>query len=529
MTPVDPEKPAVLTALADHQAGRLDDADRGYRAVLARSPRHPAALHLAGAVALQQGRHAEAIGLIAAAVTVDPRQPDFHVNLGSAFQGLGRFAAAEHEFAAAIGLDPRLPEAHFNRALALQRLGRPEEAEASARQAVALRPRYAQALTALASLLAVRRRYDEAAAVAQAALAADPRHVPAYTAMADVCRRMGDVPAARAWCERALAVNPAAAEAHATLAVLLLLDGDFANGWREYEYRFAAGDQAAARQRFSQPRWDGSPLAGRTVLLWVEQGLGDAIQFVRFAPLVAGGRVVVDCPPTLVDLFRTAAGVQAVVATGDPLPAVDVHCPLGSLPHVLGTAGQTLAASVPYLSADPARVAAWADRLGPPDGRPRVGLVWAGSPSHLNDRNRSMTPADLSPLLAVPGVRFVSLQLGRPSPAGAADVTPALSELAQTAAALANLDLLVTVDSAVAHLAGATGVPAWVLLPFAPDWRWRLAGAESQWYPALRLFRQSQAGDWSGPVAAAASELARWSTRPSAPAGGTPRAPSQPS
>ena len=534
----DPEQQAILAALADHQAGRFAAAERAYLAVLARRPWHPAALHLAGVAAHQQGRHAEAVDRITSAIGIDPGRAEFHLNLGSALLSLGKVAAAEQCFATATQLDPRLPEGHFNRSLALQRMGRPEAAEVSVRQAVALRPRYPQALSTLAALLSVRRQYDEAAAVARAALAIDPRHVPAHTALADTCRRTGDLAGARAWCERALAFAPESAEAHATLAVVLLLAGDYDAGWREYEWRFGFGDQAAARRRFPGPTWDGSPLAGRTLLLWVEQGLGDAIMFVRFARLATGGRVVVECAETLAALMRTAAGVDDVIVTGRPLPPFDVHCPLGSLPFVLRAGAEALAEAAPYLSPDPTRVAAWAARLAPLP-RPRVGLVWAGNPTHLNDRNRSIAPADLLLLLLqVPGVSFVSLQLGGPaaalsaalSAAGVTDIGGWLTDLSETAAALANLDLLVTVDSVVNHLAGAMGVPAWCFLPFAADWRWGVGGAETRWYPAARLFRQSRPGDWTGPVADAAAGLAdRVGRTPSPrPAGGDSLAPPQP-
>ena len=500
--PADPDQPAILAALAHHQAGRLADAERGYLAVLARRPRHPAALNLAGVAALQQGRPADAVARLSAAVAADPRPPDFHLNLGSALQALGDAAAAERCFATAVRLDPNLPEGHFNRGLALQRLGRVDEAEASVRRAVALRPRYPQALSTLAALLSVRQQFDAAAAAAQSALTIDPRHVPAYTALADVCRRAGDLTNARLWCERAIAVSPQSAEAHATLAVVLLLAGDFDAGWRAYQWRLGVGDQSVARQRFPGPMWDGSPLAGRTLLLWSEQGLGDAIQFVRFAQLIGGGRVIVTCPPPLVDVLRTAPGVDDVVA--GPVP-FDVHCPLGSLPFVLGTGGAML--TTPYLSVDPARAAAWRSRLGPRD-RFRVGLVWAGSPSHLNDRNRSLSVHALRPLLDVPNVTFVSLQPGATVPPPVIDAGPYLSDLAETAAALAAVDLLVTVDSGVNHLAGAIGVPSWALLPFAPDWRWGLGESATGWYAAMRLFRQSRPGEWTAPVAKAAGELA---------------------
>jgi Flp pilus assembly protein TadD len=534
--PDDLDEQALSDALAHHRAGRADAAQLACDAVLARNPWHADALHLAGVLAHGRGDAAGAIDRISSAIGVDPARPPFHLDLGTVLLGQGLYAAAEQCFAAAARLDPGLAEAHYNRALSLRRMGRVDAAEASVRRAISIQPRFAPALCVLSALLSARGQCDEATAVAQAALAIDPRDVLAHTALADACRRSGDVAGALAWCDRALAIVPDAADARAMRGLLMLLAGDLDAGWREYEWRWRIPGTADVLRRLPGAMWDGSTLGGRTLLIWCDQGLGDAIQFVRYVSMVAarGGRVVIDCPATLVDLFRTVPGVADLVAAGTTRPPFDLHCPVSSLPAVLGTGADTLGATVPYLSVDAARAAAWADRLGPRDGRLRVGLVWAGSPTNPNDRGRSIALAELLPILRPSSASFVSLQRGPaagqlrglPADVTVADVAADLTDMAATAAALSQLDLLVTIDSSVNHLAGAIGVPSWLLVPFAPDWRWGLGGRTTQWYPSMVLFRQARPGDWAAPVQAAARELA--TVVPADVRRGASRAPTQP-
>jgi hypothetical protein len=290
--------------------------------------------------------------------------------------------------------------------------------------------------------------------------------------------------------------------------------GDLATGFALYEARFEDPRLGTPARSLPWPRWSGvEPLAGQRILLHAEQGLGDTLQFARYAPLVAarGARVVLEVPAPLAGLLRPLDGVSAVIARGNPLPVVDCHCPLGSLPLALGTTLATIPASIPYLHADAVDVAAW--QAQPGDRRPRVGLVWAGNRRHRNDRRRSLPLAALAPLARGPW-QLVSLQKDltlddaqRLAGWQAIDAGPRLGDFAATAAALTALDLVVTVDTAVAHLAGALGRPAWVLLPHAPDWRWLLGRADSPWYPTLRLFRQPRPGDWARVVRQVADAL----------------------
>jgi tetratricopeptide (TPR) repeat protein len=378
-------------------------------------------------------------------------------------------------------LKPGLFEAHNNLGTALQLLGRMEEAEASYRRTVALNPGFAQAHNNLGAALAALDRGEEA----------------------EACYR------------RALALKPDLASAHMNLGIARLRLGDFEQGWREYDWRLQTAEFRSSVR--SQPLWTGGPLTGKTILLYAEQGMGDTLQFLRYCPLVAakGARVVLEVQPALARLAAGTAGAGAVLAAGEALPEVDLCCPLLSLPQRLGTGLESIPADIPYLCADSALARRWAREIAPAPGL-KVGLVWAGHPDHKNDRNRSVALERLRPLLATKGVSWFSLQVGGRAaeigglpPGTIADLSARLEDFAETAAAISHLDLVISVDTAVAHLAGALGRRCWVLLPFLPDWRWLQAREDSPWYPSVRLFRQQRSGDWDTVVARAAEELSR--------------------
>ena len=353
-------------------------------------------------------------------------------------------------------------------------------------------------------------RWEPARGAFEAALAQRPDFGDAVNNLGTVQEELGDRDAAMAHYRRAATLSTSVSPPW-NVALMDLLRGDYAAGWPGYEHRWKQPLQRAVHRNFAQPMWDGSPLAGRRLLLHAEQGLGDAIQFARYAPLATGGRVFVECHPPLVKLFRSLAGVDCVVPRGGPLPPFDVHCPFMSLPMVFGTTLATVPAAVPYLRPPPAAVNRWRHRLaaGPP-GR-RIGLVWAGDPKHQKDRARSIPLTALAPLADVPGVRFYSLRVG-----GSADGFPLtdwtaeLHDFADTAGLVAGLDLVITVDTSVAHLAGALGKPTWVLIAFAPDWRWLLDRDDSPWYPTVRLFRQPAPGDWAEPIGRLAAAVRDW-------------------
>ncbi|QOJ32590.1 MAG: glycosyltransferase family protein [Gammaproteobacteria bacterium] len=474
--PGKPEPARLYQAgLAHHQAGRLAEAEAAYRQVLAHFPRQPDALHMLGVLAHQAGRHEVAVELIGKAIRIAPKQAAFHNNLGSCHEARGDLAAALVAFRRAIALQPGLPEAHNNVGNVLQALGDAAGAIAAYRQALALRPDYADAHDNLGAALQAAGRPDEA--------------IEAH--------------------QRALALRPDHAGAQWNLAYALLLKGDFAAGWKQNEWRWRVSGRQAAEPGWSQPLWLGTPtLAGRTILVHHEQGLGDTLQMLRYVPLLAaqGARVLLRMPATLAGLAATVPGVAAVLEEGAPLPHFDLHCPCMSLPLAFGTLLETIPATVPYLHAPEAARQAWQARLGPARRR-RIGLAWAGSSAHRNDRNRSLPFARLAPLLGC-DAEFHSLQKEyRPGDVAAlradgrlVDHAAALDTLADTAGLIAALDLVITVDTAIAHLAGAMGRPVWLLLPHAPDYRWLLDRDDSPWYPGMRLFRQPVAGDWASVV-----------------------------
>jgi len=524
---------AFELALQQHQAGRLAEAEALYRQILAADPRHADALHLMGVVAHQVGQNEVAVGLIRQAIALKPHFPEAHYNLGNALCEKGCVDEAIAAYSRAIALQPNFPESYYNLGNGLRGKGRVDEAIAAYGKAIVLRPNYSEAYSNLGVALSDRGQLDEAIAASRQAIALRANYPEAYNNLGIALQGKGELDQAIAAYRQAIALHFNYAEAHVNLAFVLLVRGDFLAGWEEYEWRWTLKEAGSLQRNFTPPQWDGGPLEGRTLLLHAEQGLGDAIQFIRYLPRVAqgGGNIILECQPELERLFRRITPDLLVLARGQTLPAFDVHCSLLSLPRVFFTDLTNLPRNAPYLHADAADATVWRERLsGPgssirPPGLPqsrdpsgpdlKVGLVWAGGPTNTNDRNRSVKLASLARLAEVPGVRFISLQKGaaaaeaRNLPLGMEliDVAEELKDFADTAALLANLDLVIAVDTAVVHLAGAMGRPVWTLLPFAPDWRWLLARSDSPWYPTMRLFRQPAPGDWDSVIVRVAREL----------------------
>ncbi len=458
-------------------AGEAPGALAAYRAAVALRPASAPALAGYAAALL---RADEADAALAAATRATERAPalaEAWFVRGAALRALCRFEAAVETLAHALDLKPDHARAHLALGNAHLDLDRLACGEHHLRTAIALDPHLPEAHASLGFLLAG-------------------------------CGRLGEAAAA---CEAAIRLRPDFARAHWNLSFALLLAGDFGRGWEEYEWR--KRHDRFARDFLSLPgrEWQGEPLGGKTLLVRAEQGLGDTIQFARYLPLLAerGARVVLACAPALVPLLRTLHGVTAVPKSA-ALPPYDVWVDQMSLPRLFGTVPDTIPAAGGYLGAGPARVAAW--RAGGA-GEPRVGIVWAGNPGHSNDARRSLPVEALAPILAVRGIEWVSLQVGPASGAitarfGIADRSAALTDFAATAALVASLDLVIAVDTSTAHLAGAMGKPVWVIIPFAPDWRWMHGRADSPWYASLRLFRQSAPGDWAGVAERVAAALA---------------------
>lgn len=531
MTPRTPSagnagRDAVASALNDavrhHQAGRLQAAAAGYRRILAVYPQQPDALHLLGLLSHQRGDQVEAERWVRAAVVASPRVAAYHNTLAAVFLAKGDSAAAMTAAQRAVALDGRLVAAHNTLGNALLRTGQAREAVASYRRALSLAADHPETLNNLGSALHTLSNLAEAERALRQALIARPHYAAAAANLALVLRDQGRLEDALAACDQALSQASDNPTWRANRATLLLQLGRFEEGWAEYEHRWQVEGFTKDPIVLPEPRWQGDALDGRTLLLQGEQGLGSMIQFARYAPLIAarGGTVVLQCPQPLKRLFASsfaapAGRVASVIAKDEALPGFDVHAPLMSLPYLCRTTLASIPANVPYLRTEPALIDAWKERLGDVagPGRRRIGLVWAGNPSHANDHNRSMPATALLPLFAVPDTRFYALQVGSPQPppllaAGLIDLAPALSDFAETAAALANLDLIISVDTAVAHLAGALARPVWLLTPPIPEWRWLIGRDDSPWYPTMRLFRQRQLGDWEELVERIVAELA---------------------
>jgi tetratricopeptide (TPR) repeat protein len=540
-------------ALAHHRDGRLQEAEGIYRRVLSEQPANSQALSLLGTVAMQTGRLPLALGLIGRAISASPQIASYHCNLGEAYRRSDNPEAAIRAFQRAIELNPALALAHNNLGIVLSDTGRwPEAADAFAeairiqpgcapfhsnrgnalkemgdldgamddlRTAISLQPDHAEAHNNLGVVMAAKGRDEEAVGCYLKAIELNPRYGDAYTNMGNALFATGDSERAIAACRKAVEVAPDAPQAHWNLAVALLRTGNFEVGWPEHEWRLKTKLKFPVRP-FPQPQWAGEELAGRTILLHCEQGFGDGIQNVRYVDLVAqrGGRIVLECHPELRRLFDNYPGTDRVIARGEPLPHFDLHCPLSSLPYACRTRLETIPNQVPYLKPEPELGRRWREKLG--GAGMKVGLVWAGNPTHPNDRTRSIRLEQLAPL-ASNKIEFHSLQKGpaawqvRQPPAGMRIVDHAgeLEDYVDTAALISQLDLVVSVDTSLAHLAGALGRPTWVLIPFVADCRWLIGRTDSPWYPTMRLFRQRTRERWEDAIGQLARELFDWGDR----------------
>ena len=472
-----------------------------YRKILESDAQHADSLHLLGMVAFQTGNCDAAAELISRAILRNGQDATYFTNLGNVLQTQGRLDEAVHCYRKALSLNPRSAPAHGNLGLALQFLGCFEEAAESLERALALDPGIAVAHTNLGNVRQAQGRLAEAVAYHERALAIEPMNPEAYSNLGGVLDLQGKLMESMAAYDRSLALKPDFAVALFNRSLLRLRRGDFVLGLPDYEHRWHLNK----RRDFREPQWHGEPLRGARILLYSEQGLGDTVQFLRYVPMVqaAGGKVILEVQPQMRRLAAELPDVTEIICPGEPLPPFDWHCPLMSLPLAFGTTLDTIPARVPYLTI-PQEADIPRGHLGE-DDELRVGIVWAGSPAHLRDRFRSIPLELLKPLFELAGAQFFSLQLGPAAeelkvagvPAGVIDLAPKIEDMGDTAALIARLDLVIAVDTAVAHLAGALGKPVWVMLPLVPDWRWLLDREDSPWYPTMRLFRQRIPLDWS--------------------------------
>jgi tetratricopeptide (TPR) repeat protein len=499
--------------------GRAEDALASLDRALILDAKHATAHALRGGLLRALMRPQEAVASFSQALALKPDDVDALAGRANTHYDLKSFGEALADYDRVLALRPDYAEIVNNRGNALRELGRHQEALAAFARAISLKPDYAGAFNNRGNVWLQLNRPAEALADYDRALALEPDYTDALVNRGSALQCLDRLDEAAASFDRAIAVLPDLAEARWNKALLDLLRGDFGSGLPGYEWRWRRGDAEGFRN-FTQPQWRGEDLNGRTILLHAEQGFGDTLQMVRYVPMVAarGGRVVLEAPDALLPLLADIEGITVLLGPGSALPGFDLHCPLMSLPLAFGTTLETIPGGVPYLRAPSRRVDAWRARL---DNLPRpcVGLVWSGKPSHKNDHNRSIPLAILAPVLRLPGLTFVSLQREyRDSDRTDLARWPnlrrfdhALNDFADTAALIAQIDLVVAVDTAAAHLAGAMGKPLWVLLSHIQDWRWLLSRADSPWYPTARLLRQPQIGDWDSVITKLAQDLAAFS------------------
>lgn len=486
--------------------GRLDQAAVAGREAVLLDPDLDLAQHNLASVLLDQGDHEGALEPLRRYIALVPDASLQRFLLATSLMALNRHADAEPVWRELLRLTPQDGRAHANLGVVLKNLRRYEEAIAAYRIAMVLTPDEAAVMNNMGLSLSQLGDRDEAAALwLRRAIRLKPDLADAWLNLGLVMRNQNRIEQAMTFCHGALAADPDHAEAQTLLATCLLLRGEMKAGFAAYEWRTRLRDFPARRQEYPSPVWTGGNPAGLTLLVHDEQGLGDGIQFARYLPLLAGlgARVIVECAPALVRIFARLTGVETIIAHGAPLPDHDAHVPLLSLPHLLGMGERP--DTVPYLSAEPALTTNWAWRLSSFSGL-KVGLVWAGNPEFKDDRRRSPGLAAFLPLLDVPGVSFFALQKGGGRTdlerldgswgRSFTDLGPEIADFADTAAIMANLDLVISSCTAPPHLAGALGRPVWTVLPLNADWRWRADGTQTHWYPDMRLFRQERTGEW---------------------------------
>ncbi|MBF0108885.1 MAG: glycosyltransferase family protein [Magnetococcales bacterium] len=525
----DPPPPSLFDqAIIHHRAGQWHEARHLYQTLLSRDRHHlPTLVHL-GLLHQQQEEMNAAIACFRQALgqsrdsdlqsrlTIPPEQPHQTANLiGIACHQSGRLQEALDQYTLALRLNPDYPSALSNRGFAYIALGRPDEAAQDFNEALRQQPDFPEAHANLGMVFHDQGRHAEAQRCFRNALQRNPAFTQAWYNLGLALQAQGRFDEALEALRQARSLDPEDAEAALALSLLLLLKGDYRTAWPLHEWRW--NTEGFHHHGHPQPLWDGRAFTGKTLLLHCEQGFGDNIQFIRYIPQARqrGTTVIVQCPLPLASLFRTVPDIGPVIASGQPLPPCDLQAPLASLPLIFDTTLETIPRRIPYLAADPHQVSISASLL-PPDDKAHhhpngflpplnVGLAWRGNPKHRNDRNRSIDPALLATLCPKVPCLFIGLQKDKPPEdllhfthhPNFIDLSPWLADFAATAAIMSHLDLVIGVDSAVIHLAGALGHPAWVLLPKVPDWRWGIEGDQTPWYPTLRLFRQSAIADWN--------------------------------
>ena len=502
-----------------HQTGNFNQAQNLYREVLVLDPQNPDAFHLLGLVAYQRGETQAAEDLVRRAISLDGQAPLFHLSLGNVLSIQGKRSEAMESFWQALRFEPRLAEAHYNLANELFKANRIDESVFHYQEALEMKPDFAEGHYNLGKAFEKLDKLAEAEVSYRRALKRKPDYFDAWfnlaISLSDQCKLRD----AQRCYQQALATKPDDVDANWNLSLIFLLSGNLKEGWQKYEWRLKQ-----PKYRFLQPqkkRWRGEEALDKTLLVRAEQGLGDVIQFIRFIPLLKPrvGRVLFECQPSLTPLLRNFSGIDEIYSRNADLSPPDVpyevDSPLLSLPGILEVSLDSIPADAPYILPGKERVEEWKKRIPSDSGRFKIGIVWAGHVGHRGNTKRSISLLSWAPLAGIRRLTFFSLQIGEsaaearnpPQGMNLVDLTGSIVDFADTAAFLSHLDLIISVDTAVAHLAGSMGKPVWTLLPFAPDWRWLLGRKDTPWYPTMRLFRQRAPGDWKGVFTEVATDL----------------------
>ena len=518
-------------AIQHHQVGQLEQAKRKYQEILDTNPQHADSSHLLGLVEYQYGNYVKAIEHIQQAVLISPEQPVFLNNLGNVLKEIGELDRSVQAYQQALEVAPDDAEIHNNLGVTLKEMGELDRSVQAYQQALEINPQYAEAHNNLGNVLKEMDRLDESvhayqqalkinpqfvegyynigvffqeqrkvkesAQAYQKAIQIQPNYVEAHINLGVVLREQVRLKESIQAHQKAIQIQPDYEEAHINLAITFLLQGQLTAGWREFEWR------RSRKRDFKRPLWDGTPLNGKSILIYAEQGFGDTIQFVRYIDLLpdANTIIIVVCQPELKTLFKSINRIDTLVTKGEDIPDSDVHVPLLSLPYMFNTTLDTIPARIPYLYLNPEADSVF--HLGDSHDL-KIGIVWAGRPTHANDNNRSIDLKWFKCLLDIRNCEFLSLQVGERREDikqhgchhTIKDLGEQFTDFHHTASAILQLDLVISVDTAVAHLAGALGKAVWTLLPFVPDWRWMLDRSDSPWYPSMTLFRQKETGDW---------------------------------
>ncbi|GAX60016.1 hypothetical protein SCALIN_C05_0101 [Candidatus Scalindua japonica] len=491
-----------------HQAGKLVEASFIYNKILKKQHDNIDAISLLGTLKIQTGNHDEACVLLEKALVLSPDDAITYNNLGSALHASGRYEDALVNYKQATVLKPDYAEAYCNLGSSFFESCKFDKAVEAFNKAITIKPDYAKAHYNLGNTFKEQKNYDAAINSYRQAITIKPNYALAHNNLGTILQEQGKIDEADKCYNRAISLEPNYIDAHLSKAIISLLNGDFKSGWQEYEWRLQTDNYKPGN--LNRPIWNGKPLNGKTILVHTEQGFGDTIQFLRYLPMVKaqGGRVIFECKQELFRLLKNYTGFDKIIEknpSGKISVEYDVHAPLLSLPGLFKSTLETIPSGVPYITADPTLIDQWHLRLDG-DRNFKIGIVWAGNPNHKKDQIRSCSLSDFAMLTEIPELSIYSLQKGHSSaeidkyPGGEKIIRldDEINDFADTAAIISNLDLVISVDTVVTHLAGAIGKPVWTLLPFVPDWRWLLNRNDSPWYPSMSLFRQARLNDWSG-------------------------------